>query len=141
MAKTFAITNAVAIAMADTFKAEAEDDTGPVILQIRTGSQPGPDETATGTLLTVHEFSATAFAGAVDDDPGALLVANAIGSALVITDGTAGHFRILTEDSGTPIAEGSCGVSDADLILTTATFVEDAEVSINSFTVLMPESA
>lgn len=141
MAFTFAITNAVAQAILTAYAAQVDAGTAAVI-EIRTGSQPGPGETATGTLLATLTMSATAFGSPADENPGASITADTItDDSSADATGTAGHFRVLTQSGGTAISEGSVGTSGADLNMNTLSITAGSTVSISSFVVNMPESA
>ena len=142
MANNFKIANAVAQDMADAFTTALDAGTGAVI-NIYDGSQPADPDTAVSgqTLLAQLAMSATSFGAAADDNPGAIITANSISDdSSANATGTAAWFRMLTQDGGTAIADGSVGTSDADLVLNSVAITSGSTVSISSFTITMPES-
>lgn len=143
MANNFRISNAAAIAMADTFDDQVNIGSTASVIDIRSGAQPAdPDTTATGTLLATLTFSDPAFGGATDGAPGGLLTASAITSdSSADATGTAGYFRIRATGTGADdVADGEVGTSGADLNMNTVSITSGSTVSITSMTVTMPES-
>lgn len=104
----------------------------PAKLQIFTGIAPSTiADAATGTMLVDAPWSNNGDADAfAPTDPVSLIaVANDDGAkvayqANIITDGTAGYFRILDYDDNA-VLQGSVGTVAADLIVNTVDFVED----------------
>lgn len=98
------------------------------------------DVPATGTLLSTHTYSATAYQPATDANPGAIATANSIGSATAAATGTAAYFRG-DNSGGTSQHQGTVGTADADLIVNSVNFQSGANVDITSATMTMPESS
>lgn len=140
MANNFIVTNAVAQAMVTALGTAMDAGTAAVI-QIYDGTPPADADAAeANTLLAELTCSATAFATVGDAAPGA------VGTFDTITDdssanatGTATHFRILTQNGGTTIAQGTVGTSSADLVLNTVSITSGSTVSISSATITLPE--
>lgn len=76
------------------------------VCQLRTGAGSGPDAAATGTLITSHTLSATAFAVASK-----VATSNAIGSAVAAATGTPGHARLTKPDGTTGVIHLTVGGS------------------------------
>ena len=119
--------------MLDTLTSNA--DSG--YLRIYTGTIPtAPEESAAGTLLAELRFGATAFGAA----SGGVATANAItADTNAPGSGTAGWFRVLASDGTTPLWDGTCGTSGADLNLTNLAIEAGDEVSVDAFTVTFPQ--
>ncbi len=103
-------------------------------IEIRTGSSPGVDSAATGTLLGTLPLSATAFgtwsAGSA--------TANAITQdASADATGTAGYFRALNSGSGAVI-DGDVGTSGTDMILNSVAITAGATIDITSWVINHP---
>lgn len=135
------ITTAVATSL-DTAATAAVDDAlvtslgTNAVLQIRTGTAPGPGSAATGTLLasvTIASWTAaTPAAGQITgSDPGAVTAA---------ASGTAAHFRLQTS-GGTAILEGSVATSAADLILDNVAIVSGGSVNLGAPVITIPVTA
>lgn len=142
MANNFIIANATAQAMANAFTTALDAGTAGLI-RIYDGTQPTDADTAIGAqnLLAELTMSATSFGSAADDTPGAIITANAITEdSSANATGTASWFRMLTQNAGTVIADGSVGTASADLVLNTVSITSGSTVSITAFTILMPES-
>jgi hypothetical protein len=140
---TFFITNSVAQDMLDLgFVAALNAGTAGVI-NIYSGSVPTDADTALGAqvLLAQLTMNASSFGAATDAAPGALITAAAItADSSANNTGTASFFRLLTQDAGTVIAQGSVGTSGEDLNLNTVSITSGSTVSISAFTITMPES-
>ena len=142
MANAFRISNAVANAMADTFTTQLDSGSG-ALLRIYSGTQPTDPDTALSenTLLAELAMSSTSFGAAADAAPGGRITANTItADSSADATGTAAFFRMVTQDGGTVIADGSVGTSSADLNLNTVSITAGSSVSVTSMTVTMPES-
>ena len=112
---TIAARNAAGTALTDLLNSGS--------IEIRTGTSPGVDSAATGTLLGTLPLSATAFgtwsAGSA--------TANAITQdASADATGTAGYFRALDSGSGT------------DMILNSVSIVAGATIDITSWVINHP---
>lgn len=135
------ITSAVATALDDAATAAVDDalvtslGTNSV-LQIRTGTAPGPGNAATGTLLasvTIASWTAaTPAAGQITGSDPAAVTASA--------SGTAAHFRLQTS-GGTAILEGSVGTSGADLNLNDVAIVSGGSVDLGAPVITIPVTA
>lgn len=103
-------------------------------IEIRTGSSPGVDSAATGTLLGTLPLSATAF-GAWSAGSA---TANAITQdASADNTGTAGYFRALNSGSGAVI-DGTVGTSGTDMVLNTVSITSGATIDITSWVINHP---
>lgn len=143
MAADFIITNAVAKAMLDTFDDQANAGTAAVI-NIYDGTVPADADTAitTQNLLAQLPMSATAFGAAADANPNATITADTItDDSSANATGTASFFRVLTQDAGTVICQGTVGTASADLVLNTVSITSGSTVSITSFVITLPEQA
>lgn len=93
------------------------------------------------TLLAVLPLSATAFGNAVDDTGKATATANSItADADATASGDAAFYRSCNA-AGTAVIQGTAGAADADMILNSATIVENTEVSVSAWTFSVPEQA
>lgn len=106
---------------------------GSALIRIYSGSRPATVADAiTGTLLAELTCNAT-FAPAAT---GGVLTLNAIASdSAADNTGTATHFRLWKSDGTTPVMDGDVGTSGADLNFSTTSFVQDAIITITSFTI------
>jgi hypothetical protein len=142
MAKDPKVSNAVAIVGLDAMVDLVDAGTPPGLLRIydATGGVPADADAALGSQVLLAELamSTTAFGGAADGSPGAVATAAPITSSENATSGTAAFFRI-TNAAGTAIFQGTCGTSDADLIMNTVTIPGGSTVAVNSFTITLPE--
>ena len=142
MANNFKITNAVAQAMANAFTTATDAGTA-ALIRIYDGTQATDPDTAVGaqTLLAELTMSATSFGAATDANPGALITANSITSdTSANATGTASWFRVVTQNGGSTICDGSVGTASADMILNTTSITSGSTVAITSFTITMPEA-
>lgn len=143
MAADFILTNAVVLAMLDTLDDQANAGTAAVI-NIYDGSVPADADASIGasTLLAQLTMSATAFGAAADAAPNGTLTAAAItADSSANATGTATYFRVLTQNAGTTICQGTVGTATADLILNTVSITSGSTVSITSFVITMAEQA
>lgn len=98
---------------------------------IYTGSPPSNVATApTGTALVQFAGNASGF-GTVSSG---VLTASAVANATASASGTAGYFRINTS-GGTAVAQGTCGTSGADMILTNTSISSGQSCTFSSLTV------
>jgi hypothetical protein len=141
MAVDFVITNAVAQSMLTAFSTATDAGTAAVI-NIYSGTVPADADTALSgnTLLAQLTMSGTAFGAPTDLAPGARITAAAITSdSSADATGTASFFRILTQNAGTVVAQGTAGTATSDLILNTVSITSGSTVSITAATVTLPE--
>ena len=129
------ITTALRSTLADAAVDAVDVGAGTATLEIRTGSAPGPDNAATGTLLATFNLPNPCFGSASSG----VATANAITAVTGAAAGTAGYFRVKNRGA-TAVWEGSVGTSGADLNLNTTTISVGVDVSITSWTVTMPAS-
>jgi hypothetical protein len=142
VANAFRLANSVAQDMADAFTAALDAGTA-ALIRIYDGTQATDPDTAIGAqnLLAELTMSATSFGAATDGNPGGLITAAAITSdSSANNTGTASWFRMITQNAGTAIADGSVGTSSADLVLNTVAITAGSTVAISAFTITMPES-
>lgn len=103
-------------------------------VQIRTGTPPGVDQTATGTLLATFTLDATPFNAS---SGGTATAADLPLSTTPVANGTAGYYRAI--DSGaSAVREGSCGTSGADMILSTTSLTTSNDVEITAWSTSQP---
>lgn len=142
MANDFKITNAVAQSMLTALGAAIDAGTAAVI-NIYSGTIPtnADDALTTQTLLAQCVCNATAFSGISDIAPGARATFAAIAAdTSADASGTAAFFRILTQNAGTPCAQGTVGTgSGFDLLLNTTAITAGSNVAITAATIDMPE--
>src|SRR3990167_1288332 len=132
MSNGFYITNAQAIVALDSLVDSMDAGTAAVI-NIYDSTVPADADTALGAqvLLAQLTCSASVFASIVDDTPGAIATFDTItADASANATGTATFFRILTQDAGTVVAQGTVGTASADLILNTVAITSGSNVSI-----------
>lgn len=143
MAADFIVANAVVLAMLDAFD-DAANAGSAAVINIYDGSVPADADASIGasTLLAQLTMSATAFGAAADAAPNGTLTAAAItADSSANATGTASYFRVLTQNAGTTICQGTVGTSSADLVLNTVSITSGSTVSITSFVITMPEQA
>jgi len=124
MAKDFKLSNGAKSQAADAIVDLFDDTAG--YLNIYDGTKPANPNTAitTQTLLATVVIDA-AFSGASSG----VATTAALGSAVVLTTGTASWFRIFTSGD-VVVADGTVGATnDFDLTLSTTSLVEDDEIS------------
>ena len=141
MANGFYVTNAEAISMLTDYGVGIDAGTAAVI-NIYDSTVPANANTALGAQVLLAQLvcSATAFTSVTDDTPGAIATFAAITSdASANATGTATFFRILTQDAGTVVGQGTVGTASADLILNTVSITSGSTVSITAATILLPE--
>lgn len=136
------ISNAAAIAALDAIVDLVDAGAGAGTLRIYDGTPPADADAAlsSNTLLAQLTMSDPAF-GAASDGTGEATV-----SASSITDdssadatGTASFFRLLDSDANV-VFQGTCGTSDADLILDSTSISSGVTVSVSSLTITLPEN-
>lgn len=143
MAVGFYVTNTVAIGMlASTGLTESIDAGTAAVINIYDSTVPADADTALGAqvLLAQLTCSATAFTSVADAAPGAIATfASITADSSANATGTASFFRILTQNAGTTIAQGTVGTATSDLILNTVSITSGSTVSITSATITLPE--
>lgn len=109
-------------------------------LRIYSGAQPvtGDDAiTVDNVLLAELRFGATAFAAAA----AGVLTANAItADASANATGEAEWCRLFKSNGTSPVMDGTVGVVDANLILSTTSIVAGTNVAVSSLIVVVPKS-
>ena len=133
------LSNASAILMLNALVDQLDGAAGTV--DIRSGSAPtNVEDTATGTLLATLTLPAPAFGAASDNNPNAIVAANAITPVVGLAAGVAGYYRVKL-NGGTAIWQGSAGGpgSGANMILTNANIEVGQAVSVTSWSQVMPE--
>lgn len=143
MANAFYITNAVAQGMLNaTGLGEAIDAGTAAVIEIYAGSVPANADAALSgnTLLAQLTCSAAAFSGFSDTGSAGRATFAAITSdSSADATGTATFFRILTQNAGTVVAQGTAGTATSDLILNTTAITSGSTVSITAATIDLPE--
>ncbi|WP_419902118.1 hypothetical protein [Kiloniella sp.] len=132
MAKDFKLSNAAASAAANAVCAQVNSG----YIEVRSGTKPATADTAaTGTLLAKLNFSAEAFASAVNG----VANANAITQeGKILASGTATWFRAYNTDNSA-IYDGTVATSNADMIVDDASFVTGGNASIPSHVYTQPK--
>lgn len=107
------------------------------VVEIRSGTQPADADTApTGTVLATINLNTPSFAAAASKTR----LKNGTLQDAASTTGTAAWFRLATSgDLGTTNTtdqriDGSCGTSDADMILNTLSITSGVDVILNTLT-------
>jgi len=137
------ITQAAAAAMLTALGTAIDAGTAAVI-NIYSGTAPANADAAlsSNTLLAQMTCSATAFIGITDTGSAARATFAAIApDTSADASGTATFWRLLTQNVGTVILQGTVGTSTADLVLNTTAITAGSQVSITSATIDMPEGA
>ena len=138
MTAAMGISNAVAIAALNT-KVDLIDVGGAGNIKIYSGTRPDKvDDAITGTLVTTHTLSATAFGAAADAAPNATATAAAIGDGTAAAGGphTPTHFRVWS-GGGLGIIDGNVGLSSGtfDLEFSSVTWQTNDIISISSYVI------
>lgn len=116
-------------------------------VEIRSGTKPANVQTAPpdGAVLSTVTLNDPAFGAAAYDDPNNWAEADAdVSPALTQASadgtGTASWFRVYSDDTGGEVAviDGTCGTSDADMILNTTAIVAASPFSILSWQIRLP---
>lgn len=142
MAKQYSITQAVAVAMLQAWAAQADAGTAAVI-NIYSGTPPATAEAALAgnTQLAQLVCNASIIASYSDAGTAARATFAAITpDSSADATGVATFYRVLTQNGGTVVAQGSVGTTDADLIVNTTSFTAGSQVSITSATLDMLKS-
>ena len=123
MASDFDISSAAANAAANAVTALINGGT----LRIYSGTKPAtPGDALSGnTLLVQLTFGSTAFGSASNG----AATNNAISAVTASATGTASFFRAYSS-GGTAVFQGTCGTSDADLILSSTSISSGGSVSV-----------
>jgi hypothetical protein len=100
--------------------------------------QPSSPETAVSTQQLLAEITLPS-SGAFTQTNG-VMTAAAISSATIAISGTATWFRWVKVDGTTPIADGSVGVSGADLNINSVSLSSGATLAVSSFTYTIPSA-
>lgn len=135
------IANVAARAALDAIVAQIDAGTAAVI-NIYSGTAPADADAALSgnTQLAQLTMSATSFPASTDLAPGARATANAITSdSSADATGTATFFRILTQNAGTVVFQGSVGTATADMILNTTSITAGSTVAVTAATLTLPE--
>lgn len=146
MATGTKLSNAAAIAACDAIVDLVDGGAGAGHLKIYSagsGVPAGVDVAISDQVLLADiTLNDPAFGAAADANPGGratLDVDPAISDSSANDTGTAAFFRYC-DSTGTAVIQGTCGTSDADLILNTTSLVSGAAVSITSATFTVPEA-
>ncbi len=140
MANAWYFTNAAAQSMMTAFETAADAGSAAVI-NIYNGTAPADADTALSGNTLLAQLTCSSVMGTIGDaNPGARLTFNAISSdTSADTTGTASFFRILTQNAGTVVGQGTVGTASADLILNTTSITQGSSVAISSATITLPE--
>lgn len=135
------IDNAAAILACDAI-VNSVDSGGAGTLVIYDGTIPADADTAitSQNTLVTYTLQATAFGGAADATPGATatLTAPSTPNPNASATGTATFFRVIS-GGGNAVLQGTCGTSDADMIMSTTSVVSGEAVTLNSMTFTVEE--
>ena len=96
------------------------------------GFQPANGELAVSTqqLLVQFRFAATAFGAAVNG----VLTANAIAAAMTLAAGDLVWFRAYKADHVTAVYDGSIGIIEANMVVSSVRVYASAQVQVATFT-------
>lgn len=143
MANAFSVTSAVAQAMMVAYNTAVDAGTAAVInIYDNTGGAPADANAAIGScvLLAQLVMSGTAFGTPTTANPSVSTAAAITSDSSADATGTASFFRILTQNAGTVVSQGSAGTSGCDLNLNTTAITLGSTVSITAATVSLPAS-
>lgn len=137
------ISNAAAIAACNAIVdlVDADASAGKIVVyDVGSGIPTECDAAVSGStaLVTFTLDGTAAFGAAADGNPGgtATLDNSPVISATASASGTAAFFRIM-DGADVVVIQGTCGTSDADMILNTTSIISGATINItsHSFTV------
>ena len=113
--------------------------TGAGDLIIYDGTPPDnvDDAISTQTVLATLTLSTTAFSDAAVSGTESVATANTIADETNATAGTATFFR-MTDGDGVAVLQGTCGTTDADLIMADTTITGGSTVSCTAAEVALP---
>lgn len=143
MAVDTIIVNSAAIAACNAIVDLLDAGSGAGKLKIYSGTVPTDADAALAgnTLLAELTLSDPAFGNAADDTGKATATASSItADSSADATGTASFFRATDSDDNVVI-QGTCGTSDADLVLNSTSIQSGVEVQISSWTFSVPEQA
>jgi len=138
------ISNAAAIAAANSITALIDGGAGPGKLQIYDGAQPADPGVAVSTQVLLAELTLSdpSFGAAVDGNPGGLATANAVlDDTSANATGIASWFRVI-DSNLLAVIDGSAGVAadTPDLTLDNKNIQVGATVKVTTWTITMPEA-
>ena len=142
MPKQPSISNLAARNACDEVTALLDAGAGAGKLRIYDGTQPADEDTAitTQNLLAELTLSDPAFGAAADGNPGGEATANSItDDTSANASGTATWFRGV-DSNNNGVIDGSCGTSNADLILDSTTITAGQTVKVNSWVLTQRET-
>jgi len=101
-------------------------------LRIYSGTQPADTDAGVGggTLLSEHDFSATAFGAPANG----VATANAISSEVILASGTAAWYRCVASNGTTVVEDGTVGTATSNLVLDSVALSSGATLNITAFT-------
>lgn len=137
------ISNAAAIAACDAVVDRFENGTGTAKIEIRSGTQPASvDAAAGGTILASINLNDPAFGNAADASPGGRATADTsptLQDTSADASGTAAWFRAY-DQGGNAVIDGEVGTTGSDMNLDNTSINAGQTITINSWTITMPES-
>lgn len=142
MAKNPSISNLAAKDACDSITSHLDDGAGAGLLRIYDGAQPADVDTAITSQKLLAELTLfnPAFPAAVDGNPGGQATANSItDESSAVDNGTASWFRAV-DSNGVAHIDGSCGTSNADLILDSVSITAGQTVKVNSWIATQKET-
>jgi hypothetical protein len=102
-------------------------------METRSGSSPGPNSAATGTLLVTHSLP-----DAANNSPsGGVLTLGSIPNANGAANGTAGYCRFIMSNS-TVVCDGDAGTASTTVIFDNTSITDGQVVSISSANFTVP---
>lgn len=138
MAQNTIISTAARTAMADALVDLLDAGSGAGTVKIYTGTQPAGPGTAIGAQVLLGTLTCS--------DPAFGAAASGVATASAITSdttadntGTATWFRA-ADSNGTAVWDGTCGTSDADMILDSVSIIAGGTIAVSSWTITMPAS-
>lgn len=130
MAASFVIATTERTALATTLNT----DIGSGYLKVYTGTSPGPNSGATGTLLTTFDLPSAAS----NTVSSGVITLAAISNSTAVGQGTAGYFRILKSDNSTVVADGDVNTAGATFNLNSLSITTSQTVSITAASITVP---
>lgn len=113
------------------------------VIRIYSGAVPADADASLGAAAQLVELAmaAAAFQAAIDANPGAEIVANAIANGTVSLSGLAAFFRIYDQTGGGGVScyQGTVDMVTGDLVLNNTTLVATGTVSITAGSITVPE--
>jgi hypothetical protein len=138
MAHEMTLSTAARNAMGDALVDLVDAGSGAGTAKVYTGTKPAGPGTAIGAQVLLGTLTLS--------DPAFGSFASGVGTASAVTSdttadatGTATWFRVL-DSNNVAIWDGTCGTSDADMILDSVSIIAGGTIAVSSWTITMPAS-